>query len=98
MNIAAITLVTLVFRFIQTVTGFGAGIFNMIVLPFFFGINVSTGISGLVTILLTVALAFHYRQYISYRKVILPVDILTLIIIGIFFCLLWQKSRNGLCR
>lgn len=38
MDIVAITLVTLVFRFIQTVTGFEAGIFNMIVLLFSLGL------------------------------------------------------------
>ena len=38
MDIVAITLVTLVFRFIQTVTGFEAGIFNMIVPLFSLGL------------------------------------------------------------
>lgn len=38
MDIVAITLVTLVFRFIQTVTEFEAGIFNMIVLLFSLGL------------------------------------------------------------
>lgn len=38
MNIAAINLVTLISEFIQTVTGFEAGIFNMIVLLFSLGL------------------------------------------------------------
>ena len=50
MNMIAIALVTMVAGFVQTVTGFGAGIVNMLILPLFLGINVSAGISGMVTL------------------------------------------------
>lgn len=79
MNMIAIALVTMVAGFIQTVTGFGAGIVNMLILPLFFGITVSAGISGVVTLFLNIALVYHYRKHISYKKIIIPV-IVTMII------------------
>lgn len=75
MNMIAIALVTMVAGFVQTVTGFGAGIVNMLILPLFLGINVSAGISGMVTLFLNIALVYHYRKYINYQKIVLPIII-----------------------
>lgn len=73
MNMIAIILLTIAVGFIQTVTGFGAGIINMLILPLLFGITVSAGISGMVTLFLNIALVLHYHKYINYQKIILPV-------------------------
>ena len=54
------------------ITGMGAGMTMMLVLPLFFSVQVSSAISGAVCFFLTAAMAFRYRESINYKMAILP--------------------------
>jgi hypothetical protein len=57
---------------IQGITGMGAGMTMMLVLPLFFPVQVSSAISGAICFFLTAAMAFRYRKKINYKMAILP--------------------------
>jgi hypothetical protein len=57
---------------VQGVTGFGAGIVIMMVLPYYFSLPESAGISGAICIFLCASMAITYRKYTNFKKIILP--------------------------
>jgi len=57
---------------VQGVTGFGAGIVLMMVLPFYFALPQSAGIAAAVCIILCVLMAARYREYVKWHEAILP--------------------------
>ena len=57
---------------IQAVTGFGAGIILMLVLPFYFSMVVSAGISSSICCGLSLILAWKYRSDVQWRMMLLP--------------------------
>lgn len=57
---------------VQGVTGFGAGIVLMMVLPLQFAVVQSAGISSSICLVLCVAMAFHYRKSINLKKIVAP--------------------------
>lgn len=56
----------------QGVCGFGAGILMMMVLPLFFPISRAAGISGTVSLMLTLMMTLRYRKHLSIKKIPLP--------------------------
>lgn len=56
----------------QGVCGFGCGIVMMVILPEFFPINQSAGITGLVSLALIILMVIRYRKYIQIKKIVLP--------------------------
>ena len=57
---------------VQGVTGFGAGIVMMMVLPTYFAIPQAAGISGTIGILICGMMACRYRKYVNIKKTIMP--------------------------
>lgn len=57
---------------IQGVTGFGAGIVMMIVLPMYFYVGVSAGISGTICVFLSAVMVWAYRKYIDVKMIVKP--------------------------
>ncbi|MGN1182892.1 MAG: sulfite exporter TauE/SafE family protein, partial [Faecalibacillus sp.] len=76
---------------IQGVTGFGAGIVLMMFLPIRFSVIHSAGLSGIICLVLCLAMVYRYRHTISYKKVLLPA-ILYLFVSSI--SILFAKSVN----
>ncbi len=69
---AGMALLAVTAGFVQTVTGFGAGIVMMTVLPYLFGVIQAAGLSSSICLGLNATLAFQLREKIEWRKVILP--------------------------
>jgi len=57
---------------VQGVTGFGGGIIIMLIVPMFFSIPVSAGISGSLGIALCAAIVIRYRKEVSVKMAVLP--------------------------
>lgn len=57
---------------LQGVTGFGAGIVMMMVLPAFLPLNQAAGVSCAIAIILSFSMTMRYRRHISFKKVIFP--------------------------
>lgn len=57
---------------IQGVTGFGAGIVMMMVLPLQFSVIQSAGISSAICLVLCAAMVYRYRQTINFHQIIGP--------------------------
>ena len=57
---------------VQGVTGFGAGIVMMMVLPVFFLIPQAAGISSTIGLMLNSLMAYRYRKSINLKKAIIP--------------------------
>jgi len=57
---------------LQGVTGFGAGIVMMMVLPSLLPLNQAAGVSSAITIVLNLSMALRYRKHIRIKKVIWP--------------------------
>ena len=57
---------------VQGVTGFGAGIVMMMVLPVFFLIPQAAGISTTIGLMLNSLMAYRYRKSINLKKAIIP--------------------------
>lgn len=57
---------------VQSVTGFGAGIIVMMVLPYFFPVLTGSAISGSITTVLSIGLAWNYRKYIHKELIAWP--------------------------
>ena len=76
---AAIALTAIVAGLVQAVTGFGAGIVLMVVLPQFFTVVQGAGISQSICLVLVLSMAWHYRAHINF-KLVLPPAILFVVI------------------
>ena len=59
--------------FIGGVSGFGAGTVQMIILPWFFPLNIAAGISGVICLSLTITMLLRYRKHVKPRKLLLPI-------------------------
>ena len=57
---------------IQSVTGFGSGIFMMVFFPMLFPILQSSALSSSISFMLTCALTWHYRKIIDWKLTLLP--------------------------
>lgn len=57
---------------IQTVTGFGSGIFMMLFLPQFFPLLKASALSGSVTLMVNGGVAWKYRKYSQKKYTLLP--------------------------
>lgn len=69
---AEISLIALCAGILQGVTGFGAGIVMMMVLPSFFPLNQAAGVSCAVAIVLSLSMVLRYKTYIRIKKVVGP--------------------------
>ena len=72
MMYAVIGLTALCAGILQGVTGFGAGIIMMMVLPSFFVLNQAAGVSCAIAAILSLSMCLRYRKYVQIRKVIWP--------------------------
>lgn len=57
---------------LQGVTGMGGGMIQMLVLPFFFPVQLASAIAGTACLFLTAAMFFRYRKKANIRLAILP--------------------------
>ena len=65
-------LITLGGTIIQSVSGFGFGIFVMTFFPTLFSVNVSAALSGLLSMVSTIYLCWKFRKHCQYRRLIFP--------------------------
>lgn len=72
MMYAVISLAALCGGILQGVTGFGAGIVMMMVLPSLFPLNQAAGVSCAIAIVLSLTMFLRYRKHIQIKKVIWP--------------------------
>ena len=72
MTYGIIGLIALCAGILQGVTGFGAGIIMMMVLPIFFPLNQAAGISCAIAIVLSFSMFVRYRTHIHIKKVVWP--------------------------
>lgn len=65
--------ITLAAGIVQGVTGFGAGIIMMMVLPYLFEFfPTAAGISTAISFILTIMMFWTYRKHVDMRKLVLP--------------------------
>ena len=57
---------------IQYVLGFGCGTLLMIFLPSLYSLLQASALSSSVCIILTISVAFRFRKYVSYKKLLIP--------------------------
>lgn len=57
---------------VQSITGFGAGIVIMSVLPFFLSVAQSAAVSNVITIILVISMFWQYRKYTNWKLVLWP--------------------------
>ena len=57
---------------VQGVTGFGSGIVLMMVLPMFFPLPQSAGLSTAICLFLNAMMVYTYRKHINFKKIIPP--------------------------
>lgn len=67
---------------IQGVTGFGAGIVMMLVLPYLYPLTQSAGISVCVSLFLLLSMVYTYRKYINFK--LIPIPSITFLIVITF--------------
>jgi len=67
-----IGLTALIAGLVQGVAGFGAGIVLMMVLPGFFAVNTSAGISTSICIILNAMMVYTYRKYVNFKQIVKP--------------------------
>lgn len=72
MMFIAVFLIAVLGGAVQAVTGFGAGIVMMLVLPHFFGLITAPALSSAIALALNSSLAFRFRRYIRWNLVLLP--------------------------
>ena len=68
----AVFLIAMLAGSVQAVTGFGAGIEMMLVLPNFFDLLTAPALSSAIALALNTSLAFRFRKYIRWNLVLLP--------------------------
>lgn len=57
---------------IQTVTGFGSGIFMMMFFPVFLPVLNASALSASITLIATAGVSWHYRKHIRFRLTVIP--------------------------
>ena len=57
---------------VQGITGFGSGIVMMMILPMFFSLPQSAGISTAICMFLNISMVYTYRKSVNFKKVIIP--------------------------
>lgn len=62
---------------VQAVTGFGAGVVMMLVLPNFFDLLTAPALSSAIALALNTSLAFRFRKHIRWNLVLLPALVYT---------------------
>ncbi len=67
-----ICFVTVLAGLAQGVCGFGAGILSMMALPHYFPMTRAAGISGAVSLALTLLMVIRYRKHVNVKKMLLP--------------------------
>lgn len=67
-----IGLVAIFSGIVQGITGFGGGIVLMMILPTLFMIPEAAGLSGAITLILSLMMCFRYKKHINYKKALLP--------------------------
>ncbi len=72
MQLILVVMAAVVAGVVQSVTGFGAGILIMMVLPYFFPVMTSSAISGSITTVLSIGLAWTYRKHIHKELIAWP--------------------------
>ncbi len=72
MMYGVIAFIALCAGILQGVTGFGAGIVMMMVLPSLFPLNQAAGVSCAIAIVLSLSMFWRYRKYIELKKVLWP--------------------------
>lgn len=72
MAAAVVFLAPIVAGVIQSVTGFGAGIFMMVFFPAFFPILNASALSSSISFVGTCSLAWHYRKQCEWKLTLLP--------------------------
>ena len=70
-SIAAMAAVAFAGGMMQGIAGFGAGIVQMLILPWLFPLNVASGIAGIVACTLTAAMLLRYGKYVKIKKIAL---------------------------
>ena len=65
--------------FIQTVTGFGAVVLMMLVLPYFFPIVDASTLALTISLVLCIVLCWQYRSHIPFRTVLPPTVVYTIV-------------------
>ena len=72
MMLALIAVLAVVGGFVQTITGFGAGVILMTVLPYVFGVIRAGALNASVCLGLNAVLAFRYRKRMNWRTILVP--------------------------
>lgn len=67
-----ILFIALLAGIVQGITGFGAGIVMMMVLPLQFAVAQSAGISSSICLVLSGVMAYQYRKHINLKKIVAP--------------------------
>ena len=82
MKLAAVAIASFIAGFLQGCTGFGAVMIMMIILPFFFPIADSIGISNSSTLAGNISVASQYRKHFKIKKVLIP-SIISMVVSGL---------------
>ena len=72
MMLAVIALFAVAGGFVQTLTGFGAGVILMTVLPYVFGVIRAGALNATVCLGLNAVLAYQHRGRLDWKKIIVP--------------------------
>ena len=72
MMIAAIAILAIIGGFVQTLTGFGAGVILMTVLPYVFGVIRAGALNASVCLGLNAVLAYQHRSRLEWKKIVFP--------------------------
>lgn len=57
---------------IQTVTGFGASVFLMLIMPYFFDMVAAPAVTSTINVGLSTTLAWKFRKHIQWKEVLFP--------------------------
>ena len=79
MTAAVVFLAPVVAGLIQSVTGFGSGIFMMVFFPMLFPILGASAISSAISLAGTCSLSWHYRKHCQWKLTIIPALIYILV-------------------
>ena len=82
MTAAVVFLAPIVAGLIQTVTGFGSGIFMMVFFPTIFPILGASAISSAISLAGTCSLSWHYRKHCKWKLTLIPALIYILVSSG----------------
>lgn len=72
MTAAVVLLTPIVAGLIQSVTGFGSGIFMMVFFPIFFPILGASALSSAISLAGSGSLAWHYRKHCQWKLTLIP--------------------------